>query len=166
MTNPLDRRAFFGLLGTGSLAALALGGREARANPFAKHKHPVSMSDAAWKERLGPKRYRILRKAGTEPPFSHAYNELKRKGTYHCAGCDALLFSSDTKYESRSGWPAFWAPEGDSVHYARDTSLFMTRTEEHCARCGGHLGHVFDDGPRPTGKRHCINGLALKFKPA
>ncbi|MBW0145432.1 peptide-methionine (R)-S-oxide reductase MsrB [Sphingomicrobium clamense] len=162
----LHRRALLGLLGTGSLAAFALGGKRAEANPHGSHRHPVTLSDAAWQKKLGPKRYRILRKAGTEPPFSHRYNDEKRAGMYHCAGCDTPLFSSRTKYDSRSGWPAFWAAEDGVIHYARDTSMFMTRTEEHCARCGGHLGHVFDDGPQPTGKRHCINGLALKFKPA
>ena len=162
----LPRRALLGLLGTGSLAAFVLGGRRADANPHAQHAHPFTLSDDEWKRRLSPKRYRILRKAGTEPPFSHAYNDEKRRGTYHCAGCDALLFTSETKYESRSGWPAFYAAKLDAIHYERDTSMMMVRTEEHCANCGGHLGHVFDDGPKPTGKRHCINGLALKFKPA
>lgn len=162
----LPRRSLLGLLGTGSLAAFAIGGRQAVANPHADHEHKLSLSDEAWKKRLSPKRYRILREAGTEPAFSHAYNDEKREGMYHCAGCDTPLFSSRTKYESRSGWPAFWAAERGVIHYSRDTSLFMVRTEEHCATCGGHLGHVFDDGPKPTGKRHCINGLALKFKPA
>lgn len=162
----LSRRSLLGLLGTGSLAALAGTIRPAVANPFAKGDYPVTMSEGAWKKKLGPRAFHILREAGTERPYSHPYNKEKRAGTFHCAGCDAPLFSSRTKFDSGTGWPSFWAPEKGRVEFTRDTRLFMTRTEEHCARCGGHLGHVFDDGPKPTGKRHCINGLSLKFRPA
>jgi peptide-methionine (R)-S-oxide reductase len=108
----------------------------------------------------------VLREEGTEYAGSSPLLSEKRKGTFNCAGCDLPLYSSDTKYESGTGWPSFWAPIEGAVGTEEDTSLFMARTEVHCARCGGHLGHVFDDGPPPTGKRHCINGLALVFRPA
>lgn len=126
----------------------------------------VTKSDAEWRTGLTPEQYSVLRKEGTEPPFTSALLEEHRKGTFACAGCDLPLFSSETKFESRTGWPSFWAEIEGNVGYRKDKSLFMVRTEEHCRRCGGHLGHVFDDGPPPTGKRHCINGLALVFHPA
>lgn len=158
-----NRRTFMGT----AMAAIAAGlAAPAFANPHAKGKFAVSMSKAEWKKKLGAKRFRILREAGTERPYTSDLLDEKRAGTYHCAGCDAPLFSSLTKYDSRTGWPSFWDAMDDRVGYARDTSLFMVRTEEHCARCGGHLGHRFGDGPEPTGMRHCINGLSLTFKPA
>ncbi|WP_265529308.1 peptide-methionine (R)-S-oxide reductase MsrB [Sphingomicrobium marinum] len=159
----LSRRTFAG----SAIAAIAAGlAAPAFANPHAKGSFRVTKSATHWKRQLGPERFRILRKAGTERPYSSPLNNEKRFGTYVCAGCENPLFSSLTKYDSRTGWPSFYRELAGAVGYARDTSLFMVRTEEHCARCGGHLGHVFDDGPQPTGKRHCINGLSLAFKPA
>jgi peptide-methionine (R)-S-oxide reductase len=125
----------------------------------------VTKTDAEWRKILTPDQYNILREEGTEPPFSSPLLNEHRVGTFHCAGCDLALYSSKTKFESGTGWPSFWEALPDAVRNSTDTSLFMVRNEEHCRRCGGHLGHVFDDGPPPTGKRHCIDGLALTFKP-
>lgn len=127
----------------------------------------LELTDAAWRERLTPAQYHILRRAGTERPGSSPLLAEKRPGTYVCAGCDLPLFDAQTKFESGTGWPSFYAPIAPGhVLDHRDVSLGMVRTENVCARCGGHLGHVFDDGPRPTGLRYCMNGLALKFVPA
>lgn len=126
----------------------------------------VSLTEAQWREKLSPAEYKILRKKGTERPGSSALNREKRQGTFNCKGCDLPLFASDTKYESGTGWPSFWAPIDNAVLTRPDNSLFMRRTEVICRRCGGHLGHVFKDGPRPTGLRYCINGLAMNFAPA
>lgn len=115
---------------------------------------------------LTPEQRRVLREHGTELPGSSPLNDEKRAGVYHCAGCGAALFDSETKYESGSGWPSFWAPKEGGVETTRDDSLGMTRIEVHCAHCHGHLGHVFPDGPRPTGLRYCMNGVALDFRPA
>jgi peptide-methionine (R)-S-oxide reductase len=123
------------------------------------------LSDADWRKRLTAEQYNILRKHGTERPGSSALNGEKRKGTFACAGCDLPLFSSDTKFESGTGWPSFYQPLADAIETTSDRSLFMVRTEVHCKRCLGHLGHVFDDGPKPTGLRYCMNGVALKFVP-
>ncbi len=126
----------------------------------------VTYSDEEWRKRLTGHQYAVLRKAATERPFtSHLLHE-KRHGTFTCAGCDQDLFSSETKFESGTGWPSFWAPIEKAVGTSEDRSFFMLRTEVHCSRCGGHLGHVFDDGPKPTGLRYCINGVALDFRPA
>ena len=158
------------LLGAGGLAVVGLvagivtaSGSRARA---AASSFEVRRSAAEWRRRLGPQRYHILREAGTERPFASPLLKEKRKGIYACAGCGLPLFSSTAKYDSGTGWPSFWKALPKAVAYKRDLSLGMVRTEERCRRCGGHLGHVFDDGPRPTGKRHCINGLSLTFKPA
>jgi peptide-methionine (R)-S-oxide reductase len=126
----------------------------------------VEKSDEEWRRILDPAQYRVLRQHGTEQPFSSPLDREKRKGTFACAGCDLPLFSSETKFDSGTGWPSFYAPLPNAIGTSEDRSLFMTRTEVHCRRCGGHLGHVFDDGPPPTGLRYCINGVALKFMPA
>ena len=123
------------------------------------------LSDMDWRQRLTADQYMILRHHGTERPGSSPLNKEKRKGTFTCAGCDLPLFSSDTKFESGTGWPSFYQPLASAVETRTDRSLFMTRTEVHCSRCVGHLGHVFDDGPQPTGLRYCMNGVALKFSP-
>ena len=125
-----------------------------------------ALSDSDWRKRLGPERYRILREAGTERPYSSPLNKEHRRGTFACAGCGLPLFSSATKFDSGTGWPSFFRPLPNAILTRADHSLFMERTEVLCRRCGGHLGHVFDDGPRPTGLRYCMNGLALKFVPA
>jgi peptide-methionine (R)-S-oxide reductase len=127
-------------------------------------KFPMKRSEEEWRKELTPDQYRILRQHGTERAGTSALNEEKRKGDYFCAGCGAPLFESSTKYESGSGWPSFYKPREDAVETSTDNSLLMTRTEVHCAKCGGHLGHVFPDGPEPTGERYCINGIALKFE--
>ena len=125
----------------------------------------IEKTEAEWQRDLSPEQYRVLRRHGTERPGTSLLNEEKRAGTFLCAGCQTVLFDSGTKYESGSGWPSFYAPVDGSVETSTDRSLLMTRTEVHCARCGGHLGHVFPDGPKPTGQRYCINGAALVFKP-
>jgi peptide-methionine (R)-S-oxide reductase len=125
----------------------------------------VKKSDAEWQAELSPTEYGVLRCHNTERPGSSPLNYEKRAGTFQCAGCGQPLFDSDTKFESGTGWPSFYAPKDEAVETTTDRSHFMTRTEVHCGRCGGHLGHVFDDGPKPTGQRYCINGVALKFEP-
>ncbi len=126
---------------------------------------PVQRSDEAWRETLSPAQFNVLRKHGTERAGTSPLNAEKRTGTFVCAGCGKELFSSETKFESATGWPSFYAPLEGAVGTTEDRSLFMTRTEVHCADCGGHLGHVFPDGPRPTGQRYCMNGVAMEFKP-
>jgi peptide-methionine (R)-S-oxide reductase len=126
-------------------------------------KFTFAKSDEEWRKRLTPEQYRVLRQHGTERAGTSALNSEKRKGVYLCAACGEPLFDSSTKYESGSGWPSFYAPREDAVETETDNSLLMTRTEVHCAKCGGHLGHVFEDGPEPTGLRYCMNGVSLKF---
>jgi peptide-methionine (R)-S-oxide reductase len=126
----------------------------------------VAKSEEEWQEQLTPDQYEVLRKAGTEPPFSGALLHNKESGAYQCAGCGAELFGSQTKFDSGTGWPSFTEPAvAEAVELRPDNSLFMRRTEVICRSCGGHLGHVFDDGPEPTGQRYCINSAALSFKP-
>jgi peptide-methionine (R)-S-oxide reductase len=126
----------------------------------------VTHSDAEWRKLLTPDQYAVLRQETTERPGTSALLHEMRRGTFACAGCDLALFSSTTKFDSHTGWPSFWAPLEKAVGTTTDTSLGMVRMAVHCRRCGGHLGHVFDDGPKPTGLRYCMNGLALTFKPA
>jgi len=126
---------------------------------------PVTKSDAEWQATLTPTEYTVLRQHATEPRGSSPLNKEKRTGEFRCAGCGQPLFDSGTKYESGTGWPSFYEPREGAVDTTTDRSHFMTRTEVHCSRCGGHLGHVFDDGPKPTGLRYCMNGAALSFKP-
>ncbi|MBL8005514.1 MAG: peptide-methionine (R)-S-oxide reductase MsrB [Candidatus Kapabacteria bacterium] len=130
-------------------------------------KMTVEKTEEEWKKILSPEQYRILREKGTERPWSGEYNDTKEAGAYHCAACDALLFESDTKFDSHCGWPSFYqAAAGDKVTTEVDRTHGMVRTEIMCAACGGHLGHVFDDGPKPTGLRYCVNSVSLLFKPS
>jgi peptide-methionine (R)-S-oxide reductase len=128
--------------------------------------YEVTHTDVQWKKLLPPATYSVMRHEGTEAPFTSALLSEHRKGTFICAACVLPLFSSSTKFESGTGWPSFWQPLPNAVATTRDRSIFMERTEVHCRRCGGHLGHVFDDGPKPTGLRYCMNGVALKFQGA
>ena len=161
-----DRRTFLLLTGAGLMGILGMrwfGGGDAVAE--AKKKFEIEKSDAEWRKQLTPEQFNVLRAHGTERPGSSPLNREKRKGNYVCAGCELPLFASDTKYESGTGWPSFWQPLPDAIGTTTDRSLFMSRTEVHCRRCGGHLGHVFNDGPKPTGLRYCMNGVSLKFVP-
>ena len=157
----INRRTFL----RSALASLSLPfllrATTARAGTF-----EVEKTDAEWRKILTPEQFEVLRREGTEAPGSSPLDHQFGKGTYSCAACDLKLFSSDTKFDSGTGWPSFWAPLTGAVDTRVDGSMLMTRTEVHCHRCGGHLGHVFDDGPKPTGLRYCMDGVALKFAPA
>jgi peptide-methionine (R)-S-oxide reductase len=158
----IDRRC---LLAGGAVAAIAglrwaTGSRASAADAF-----EIQKSESEWRQLLTSEQFEVLRNHGTERPYSSPLNAEKRAGTFACAGCDLPLFSSKTKFESGTGWPSFYAPLPDAIGTKQDYSYLMKRTEVHCRRCGGHLGHVFDDGPKPTGLRYCMNGLALKFIP-
>jgi peptide-methionine (R)-S-oxide reductase len=158
----IDRRALLG----GGILALAGFAALRSPGPAIAAAFRVEHTAAQWRQMLGPQRYEILREAGTERAFTSPLLNEHRKGVFTCAGCALPLFSSATKFESGTGWPSFWKPLPNAVVTRTDRSLLGARTEVLCARCGGHLGHVFDDGPRPTGLRYCMNGLALKFRAA
>lgn len=156
------RRQF--LLSASALAGAALA-PVALAAP--KGRFEIVRSEAEWRRMLTPDQFAVLRKEATETAGSSPLNAETRRGTYHCAGCDLPVYPSDAKFESGTGWPSFFRPIEGAIGTREDRKLvFLTRTEVHCRRCGGHLGHVFDDGPPPTGQRHCLNGVALRFKPA
>jgi peptide-methionine (R)-S-oxide reductase len=162
MPRELDRRALLGTAALGGIAWLVF-----RPSPGeATVQFEVTHTPAEWKQLLGPERYHVLREAGTERPFTSPLNEEHRRGTFACAGCALPLFSSTAKFESGTGWPSFYRPLQHAVAERSDHSMLMDRTEVLCARCGGHLGHVFPDGPKPTGLRYCMNGLALRFRAA
>ena len=146
----------------GTAAMLRMGGPK---DALAAQTFEVTKTDAEWHAILSDAAYNVLRKEGTEYPGTSPLLNEHRKGVFACAGCDLPLYSSETKFDSGTGWPSFWQELPNAVGKTVDRSLGMTRTEVHCRRCGGHLGHVFDDGPPPTGKRHCINGVAMQFKP-
>ena len=158
-----DRRTFIGVAGASAAGLLLFGWRSDAA---AGGRFAVNHSPDEWRRLLGPQRYAILREAGTERAFTSPLDSEHRKGTFLCAGCGQALFSSATKFDSGTGWPSFWRPLPRAVVTNSDRTLGMVRTEVLCSRCGGHLGHVFDDGPKPTGLRYCMNGLSMKFRPA
>jgi len=174
----VDRRAFLGTLALGSLAVCAKGlldrggdiaqaAAAASAGKGSNVIEKIHKTDAEWKKILTREQYYVLREKGTERAFTGALTNNHEKGIYLCAACDLDLFSSDAKFESGTGWPSFWQPIAPNhVETETDKSLFMSRTEVHCARCEGHLGHVFNDGPKPTGLRYCMNSVSLKFKKA
>lgn len=158
----LNRRLLLMGAAFGAFAVhLGLAGKAIAAETFA-----VTHTDEEWRKLLTPDQYVILRREGTEQPFTSALLHEERNGNFACAGCDQDLFSSTTKFDSGTGWPSFWAPLEKAVGTTSDTTFGMVRNAVHCSRCGGHLGHVFDDGPKPTGLRYCMNGLAMTFRPA
>lgn len=167
----LRRRSFLAAAPAALIAACSGSGQsgsafaEANTNDFSDSEWRA-LSEADWQARLDPLAYQVLRKEATERAFTSPLNDEKRDGVFHCAGCDLALFSSETKYDSGTGWPSFWDYLPGTLGFKEDNKLWITRTEYHCARCGGHHGHVFEDGPAPTGLRYCNNGVALTFKTA
>ncbi|MBX9926695.1 MAG: peptide-methionine (R)-S-oxide reductase MsrB [Hyphomicrobiaceae bacterium] len=157
----MTRRAFAGL--TASFAAHLATGTAPRAADAKATQFEVTKTDDEWRKILDPQQFYVLRQHGTERAGTSPLDKLTAPGTYHCVGCDLPLFSSTTKYDSRTGWPSFYEPLPNAVGTSIDRSYFSVRTEVHCRRCGGHLGHVFPDGPKPTGQRYCMNGVAMKF---
>lgn len=162
-----SRREMIGMVGVGIVAVAAAGGYALTRKPAAPlpDSFRVTRTDAQWQARLSPAAYKVLLEGSTERPYSSALLKEHREGIFACAGCDTALFQSRTKYDSQTGWPSFWAALPGSVIEREDGSLGMSRTEILCKSCGGHLGHVFDDGPKPTGLRYCMNGVALAFVP-
>lgn len=165
----MDRRKFLTLSVAFGGSVAAIGGTTMFGTKASKAKSAgefeISKTADEWRAQLSPEAYYVLREHGTERAFTSPLNNEKRNGTFACAGCDLPLYSSETKFDSGTGWPSFWESLPDAIGTSVDKSFFMTRTECHCRRCGGHLGHIFPDGPPPTGMRHCINGVSLKFVP-
>ena len=161
----MQRRTFITMTALG-VSALVVGPKMSLGAGRRGERFEVTKTDEEWRATLTEMQYLVLRNARTERPYTSPYLSEKRAGIYHCAGCDLALYDARQKYDSKTGWPSFKAALSNAVRTKPDNTLFMTRTEVHCRRCGGHLGHVFDDGPAPTGKRHCINGVALVFRAA
>ena len=159
----MTRRQFLFVAGTTAVLAPVLVWYERPDTVQDQGRFPFDRSDAQWHQALSPEQYRVLRGRATERPFSSPLDHETGRGTFVCAGCGQPLFASETKYDSGTGWPSFWQPLPDAIVTRVDTSWFMVRTEVRCARCGSHIGHVFDDGPKPTGLRYCMNGVALRF---
>ena len=163
MTQDFDRRGILAAASAGTAGLVLIGCKAGPAD--AAERFSYQLSDAQWRQKLGPAAYDVLRHEGTERPFSSPLNSEHRAGVFGCKGCGQHLFASKTKFDSGTGWPSFWAPLPGAVTTKSDRSMFMDRTEVHCTRCGGHQGHVFDDGPKPTGKRFCMNGVSMTFTP-